>query len=89
MWEVIIISNAILKISQLVDEFIKKIPAAILNGLSGVSLIHSFHSGDLYSASSRDHYSEALCVVAFHWWYNANLNKAVIRKPAYAPVAQS
>jgi len=37
-----IISNAILKISPLVDEIIKKIPAAILNRLSGLSLICSF-----------------------------------------------
>jgi len=41
LWEVIIISNAILKISNLVDEIIKKIPATILNRLSGVSLICS------------------------------------------------
>ena len=57
-------SNAILKIYQLVDEIIKKIPAAILNRLSGVSLICSF----VYSSVS-------------FWWYNANLNKAVIRRP--------
>jgi len=37
-----IISNAILKISQLVDEIIKKIPAAIRNRLSCVSLLCSF-----------------------------------------------
>ena len=32
----LIISNAILKIAQLVDEIIKKIPVAILNTQSGV-----------------------------------------------------
>jgi len=46
LWEVIILSNAIFKIhlSQLVDEIIKKIPAAIyiLHRLSGVSIVCSF-----------------------------------------------
>ena len=60
------------KISQLLDEIIRKISAAILNRLSGVSLICNF------------------CVYALVAWhlYNANLNKAVIWRPTYTPVAQ-
>ena len=69
MGGIIIISNAIFKISQLVDEITKKMSAAILNKLSGVSLICNF----VYRPY----------IVAWHRWYNAKLNKAVIRRPTY------
>ena len=62
MWEVIIISIAILKMSQLVDEIIKKIPAAMLNRLSGVTLLtlqlfvvscHCWYNANLNKAVTR------------------------------------
>ena len=64
-----------MKISQLVDEIIKKIPAAIFK----------------FNRYIWCELNLQLCVyalVACHWWYNANLNKAAIRRHTYAPVAQ-
>src|SRR6218665_2082012 len=29
----------------------------------------------------KSDFTAALCIVACHWWYNANLNKAAIRRP--------